>query len=314
MRDVLAAAAACRGRVATTPLEPAAELGGDGREVRLKLEAFQRTGSFKIRGALAGLAQHVGRTRTVVTASAGNHALGLAEAAVELGVPVRIFVPSSADAGKLARLRAYGEPVELVAVDGSYDDTERAARAACEADPGAAFLSSYNDRGVVAGQATVALELLEQWPEVEAVVVPVGGGGLIGGIGLAVRHLAPAVVVVGVEPAQSCALSASLDAGRVTTIDDRGSIAEGLVGNLDADSITFPLAQQVVDEIVLAGEDEIRAAVRRLYDATGVVAEPSGAVALVALDRARALRDVERVACVITGRNVTPRAHRQLIA
>jgi threonine dehydratase len=313
LRDVLAAAAACRGRVSVTPLEGVAGLRDrTGRDVRLKLEAFQRTGSFKLRGALAGL-HRLGRDGgPVVTASAGNHGLGLAEAAVELGAAVRIYVPSTADAGKLDRLRAYGEPVEVVAVDGGYDATERAARADCAAT-GARFLSSYNDPGVVAGQGTVALELLEQWPDLEAVVVPVGGGGLIGGVGLVLGQLAPAVRVVGVEPAGSCAMSRALAAGAIAPFEDRGSIAEGLVGNLDAGSITLGLAQRHVDEIVLVEEAEIRDAVRRLYDVAGVMAEPSGAVAIAALATAPSLRDVDRVVCLVTGRNVTPAAHRRLI-
>jgi threonine dehydratase len=247
-----------------------------------------------------------------VTASAGNHGLGVAEAAVELGATVRIYVPSTADAGKLARLRGYGEAVDVIAVDGGYDATERAARADCAAT-GARFLSSYNDPGVVAGQGTIALELLEQWPDLEAVVVPVGGGGLIGGVGLVLGELAPAVRVVGVEPAGSCAMARALAAGAIAPFEDRGSIAEGLVGNLDPDSITFGLAQRHVDEMVVVEEAEIRAAVRRLYDVAGVVAEPSGAVALAALATSRILGDVARVACLVTGRNVTPAAHRRLI-
>lgn len=308
-----AAAAACQGRVSVTPLEAVAGLRDRAdRDVRLKLEAFQRTGSFKLRGALAGLHRLGGNGGPVVTASAGNHGLGLAEAAGELGAAVRIYVPSSADAGKLARLRAYGEPVDVVAVDGGYDATERAARADCAAT-GARFLSSYNDPGVVAGQGTIALELLEQWPDLEAVVVPVGGGGLIGGIGLVLGALAPAVRVVGVEPAGSSAMSRALAAGEIAPFDDRGSIAEGLVGNLDPDSITFALARRHVDEIVVVEEAEIRDAVRCLYDVAGVVAEPSGAAAVAALTSAPALRDVSRVACLVTGRNVSPAAHRRLI-
>lgn len=312
LRNVRAAADVCRGRVSITPLEGRSALADrPGRDVRLKLEAFQRTGSFKIRGALAGLVRSAGAV--TVTASAGNHGLGLAESAIELGAPVRIFVPAGADESKLERLRSYPAPVEVVAVDGSYDDTERAARADCAATPGARFLSSYNDPAVVAGQGTIALELLEQWPDLEAVVVPVGGGGLIGGVGLVVKELAAGVRVVGVEPAGSAAMTRALEAGEVVPIDDRGSIAEGLVGNLDRDTITLPLARRVVDEMVLVSEDEIRDAVRLLYDAVGLVVEPSGGAAVAALGRAESLRGVTRIACLVTGRNVAAREHRRLI-
>jgi len=297
--------------VSVTPLEAVAGLG-DG-DVRLKLECFQRSGSFKVRGALAGLSCCAGAPAGVVTASAGNHGLGVAEAAVELGARVRIFAPASADAGKLARLRAYGDSVELVEVDGSYDDTERAARADCAARPGSHYLSSYNDRGVVAGQATVALELLEQWPRPDAVVVPVGGGGLIGGIGLVVKALAPGVRVVGVEPEGSAALGVSLRAGEVTAIEDRGSSAEGLVGNLDPGSVTFELARRHVDLMLTVSEAAIRDAVRRLYETAGLVVEPAGAAAVAALGDP-ALHGARRVACLVTGRNVAAATHRALVA
>jgi threonine dehydratase len=200
-------------------------------------------------------------------------------------------------------------------VDGSYDETERAARANCEVTAEAAFLSSYNDPGVIAGQATIGLELLEQWPDVEAVVVPVGGGGLISGVGLVTKHLAPWVRVVGVEPAASCAMSRSVQAGQVTPISDGAdSVAECLVGNLDANTITLPLVERHVDEFVLVEEEEIRSAVRRLYWTAGLVAEPSGAVAIAALERSATLRSTERVACLITGRNVAPSEHLAMVA
>jgi len=313
--DVQRAARVCRGRVVCTPLEPAPGLGGDPRlDLRLKLECFQRTGSFKVRGALVAAARHAPEGALMVTASAGNHGLGLAAAAAELGAPARIFVPASADEGKLARLLAYRPPVEVVLVPGSYDDAERAARAAAAETPGAAFVSSYNDPDVVAGQGTIALELLEEWREVEAVVVPVGGGGLISGIGVALRSLAPAVRLVGAEPAAAPALAASLRAGRATPIPDgSSSIAEGLVGNLDPDAITVPLAARSVDEIVLVDEERLAAATAELYEAAGIVAEPSAAAGLAALGHARCLRGVERVACVVTGRNIAGGRHRALV-
>jgi threonine dehydratase len=313
--DVLRAATLCRGRVSCTPLEPAPRLAAPGVDLRLKLECFQRTGSFKLRGALVATARHAPRGAVMVTASAGNHALGLADAATELGVAARIFVPASADPWKLARLQAHGRPVEVVLVDGSYDDTERAARAAVERAPGAVFVSSYNDPDVVAGQGTVALELLEAWPDLEAVVVPVGGGGLIGGMGVAIRALAPAVRIVGVEPARSPAMATSLHAGRVTAIPEASSsVAEGLVGNLDPGSITVPLAAHCVDEIVLVEEHEIEAATARLYREAGLVAEPSAAASIAALPHARSLRGLQRVACVVTGRNVTAGRHGRIVA
>ena len=313
--DVLCAAAFLRGRVPVTPLEEAPGLSdGSGCDVRLKLECFQRSGSFKIRGALAALAGRHGQGEIVITASAGNHALAMAAAASEIGMRARIHVPASVDPAKLARLRRFVEPVEVVVVNGSYDDSERAARAATASTPGARFVSSYNDPDVIAGQGTIALEILEQWPEVEAVVVPVGGGGLISGVGLVIKSAAPWVRVVGAEPAASCALASSLAAGHVVRIPEGGhSIADCLVGNLDAESITVPLAGRYADEIVLVEEDEIRTAVKRLYDVVALVVEPSGAAALAALGSARSLAGLQRIACVLTGRNVAAATHRAAI-
>lgn len=311
--DVQRAAALCRGRVTMTPLEPAPRLG-DALDLRLKLECFQPTGSFKIRGALVGIARHPPRSGPIVTASAGNHALAVGAAAAAAGARARIFVPASADPAKLERLGTTADQVEVTVVDGGYDDVERAARTAAEREAGARFLSSSNDPDVIAGQGTIGLELLEQWPEVEAVVVPVGGGGLIAGIGVAVKSAAPWVRIVGAEPAASPALARSLSAGRVVRIrDDARSIAEGLVGNLDPDTITLPLIASWADEVVPVGEDDIASAVARLYDAAALVVEPSGAAGLAALPHARALRGLRRVACVITGRNIAASAHRALI-
>lgn len=313
--DVVRAGTVCRGRISTPPVEAVPELAPDGVDLRLQLECFQPTGSFKVRGALAAAARHRQAGGPMVTASAGNHALGLAEAANRAGLPARIFVPASADPVKLARLRAYPAPVEVVAVEGSYDDTEHAARLEAERADGAVFVSSYNDPDVVAGQGTVALDLLEAWPDVEAVVVPVGGGGLIAGIGVVLSALAPGVRVVGVEPARSPAMATALSVGDGARIaPGSASLAEGLVGNLDAGSITVPLARRHVDEIVLVGEHELAAATAALYHRAGLVVEPSAAAALAGIPHARALRGLSRVACVITGRNVSGARHAEIVA
>jgi threonine dehydratase len=251
---------------------------------------------------------------TVITASAGNHGLGVAAASLELGMPAAIYVPAGADSAKLAAIRATGPTAELRPVDGSYDDTERAAREASAGGSGGHFLSSYNDASVVAGQGTIALELLDQWPEVEAVVAPVGGGGLISGLGVALGALAPQVKLFGVEPEASPAMSRSLAAGRITPIADGStSIAEGLVGNLDSDAITFELARRYVSEIVLVSESEIADAVAAVYLTAGLVVEPSAAAAVAAVPKIVSAHGPRRVACVLTGRNISGSAHRELV-
>lgn len=314
LADVLHASAICRERTLRTPIELAEVLSEQlGFELHLKLECFQRTGSFKLRGAVSALAD-LESGDFVVTASAGNHGLGVATAAAELGLRARIFVPETVDSGKLRRLRAIGGPVEVVPVAGTYDDTERAAREAVASTPRARFVSSYNDTRVVAGQGTVALELLEQLPRLDAVVVPVGGGGLISGVGVVMKAAAPSVKVIGAEPASSPAMARSLNAGELVRIDEHcESIAEGLVGNLDPDSITVPLAAAHVDEIVLVSEARIRSATAALYALESIVGEPSAAAALAAIPLARSLPKDARVACVITGRNIAADVHRRLL-
>jgi threonine dehydratase len=201
--------ALARARMLRTPLIVSESLSAEyGCEVRLKLECEQLTGSFKVRGAVAAVAR-VPHDATVVTASAGNHALGIAFACAALDRAAEIFIPRGTDAAKVEALEQFGTAIRTRIVDGSYDDTERAARAAAER-PGTAFVSSYNDPLVVAGQSTVGAETLEQWPDAEAMIVPVGGGGLLSGVALACADRPAPVAAWGVEPERSAAISASL--------------------------------------------------------------------------------------------------------
>ncbi len=293
-KEAIAAAGLVR-----TPLIPAPVLSEElGREVRFKLECLQLTGSFKARGAVAAVAR-VAEDATVVTASAGNHGIGIAFACARLGRAAEILVPRGTDPGKVAALEAYGRaaapggagaPIAVRIVDGTYDDTERAAREAAGA-PGRVFVSSYNDPDVVAGQATVTSEALEQWPEAEAIVVPVGGGGLLAGAALVCD------AAWGVEPDRSAAMTASLQAGRITRIaETEPTAAQGLVGNLDPDSITFPIVRDRAAGVLLATEEEILAAVAQLAG-YGLAVEPSAAVTIPRLGDVEA----ERIVCVLTG-------------
>ena len=301
LHDVLRAARRIRDIVRPTPLERSASLSvAAGADVWLKLETLQRTGSFKLRGAVnaVSLLSPVERARGLVTASAGNHGLGVALAARELGARATVFVPADAPATKRQRIAAFG--ATLREVPGGYDDAHAEAEAYA-ADHGALYLHAFSDPAVVAGQGTVALEIFDALPEARTLVVPVGGGGLVGGVGTVARAVG-GVRVVGVQSKATSAMHASLAAGRLVSPPLEPTLCEGLAGDVDAPSLS--LAQRVLDEIVLVPEEAVRSAMRRLYREEGVVVEGSGAVAAAALWEG-ALPNLESpVVVVLSGSNV----------
>jgi threonine dehydratase len=278
-----------------TPLVASTALGAT---VYLKLETLQPTGSFKVRGALAALASSDG---PVVTASAGNHGLGVAWAARRLGVDARIVVPETVSRAKLAALRGVGANVIL---HGScYDDAEALALA----DGGnARYVSAYNDTRVIAGQATLGAELASAIDGPLCVVVPISGGGLISGVALWARAYG-AARVVGVEAAASRQMSAAVAAGGDTVpVEIAPTIADGLAGNLEPGSITARIVADTVQEIVAVDEDELRAAMCALALDAGVIAEGAGAAAGAAVLSGRITpRPDETTVVVVSGRNVT---------
>ena len=290
------AAAVVAGRLRPTPLVPAPALGPD---VHLKLETLQPTGSFKVRGALAALAG-AGPGARVVTASAGNHALGIAWAAAALGVRATVVVPETASPAKLAALDAL--PVEVVRHGRGYDDAE--ARAIALAADGARYVSPYNDTEVIAGQATLGRELDAQLPAVPVTVVcALGGGGLASGLGLWAAGRRGATVA-GVEAERSPAFTAALAAGAITPIDPGETFADGLGGNLEPGSATFPLVRDHVASLATVSEPEIEEAMRFLARAHGLVAEGAGAVAAAGVLTGRVPRGDSALVIVVSGRNV----------
>jgi threonine dehydratase len=300
--DVRAAARRLEGVVRRTPLERADALSeAAGVEVYLKLEGQQRTGSFKLRGAYNAVAllPPEARARGVATASAGNYGQGVALAARLLGARSVVFVPESAPEVKQRRIARYGAELRLVA--GGFDEAHAAALAFA-AEAGATFVDPVSDPGVIAGQGTVGLELFDELPGVRTIVAPVGGGGLIGGIGIVARALGRGVRVVGTQSDETAAMHASLAAGRPTTTHYGPTLCEGLSG--DVNETTLALARAVVDEVVLLPEDAVRRAIRWLYVEEGVVAEGSAAVAAAALLEG-AVRGLEGpVVVVLTGSNI----------
>ena len=288
--DLDAAARVVADRLAPTPLVPAPALG---ERVWLKLETLQPTGSFKVRGALAALSRAGGGP--VVTASAGNAGLGVAWAATALGVPATIVVPESASPAKVAALRAL--PVELVMHGADYD----AAEAHALSRPGT-YVSAYNDTHVVAGAATVGRELAALDGPL-TVVCGIGGGGLASGLGLWAASR-PGARVVAVEAERSPAFSTALAAGALTEVEVEETLADGLAGNIEPGSVTFPLVRDHVAAVVGVDELAIEDGIRFLARAHGLVAEGAGAVPAAALLRGVIEPGEGATVLVVSGRNI----------
>jgi threonine dehydratase len=292
-----------RGVAQRAPLERSRWLTDElGRDIWLKLECFQPTGSFKIRGAMARLSQLTDdeKSRGVLTVSAGNHGLAVAHCAEKLSLNVTIVAPRSASRAKIAALRRY--PVTLIELGANYDEAEAAARK-MERETGATFVSPYNDVDVMAGQGTIGLEILEDAPDLDAIVVPVVGGGLLAGVSVAVKAIHPHIEVYGAEPQVSPSMTEALRAGRIVEIKEEKTIADSLAGNIEPGSITFPIVQNLVDGIILVSEDSIRNAIKRVASEDRIMIEGAAAAGIAALGDARL--EGRRTAAVVTGRNIS---------
>ena len=288
------------------PLEDAPRLSRRlGSTVLLKREDLQPVFSFKIRGAYNRIA-HLSideRARGVITASAGNHAQGVAFAARHLGLDAVIVMPQTTPAIKVQAVRHMG--AEVVLVGDSFDD----ARAHCETltrETGRTYIPPFDDPLVIAGQGTIATEILRHRSgDIDAIFVPIGGGGLIAGIGSYIKTLKPAIKVIGVEPFEADAMHRSLHAGHRVSLEQVGIFADG-VAVRDVGVHTFDLARQVVDEIVLVSNDEICAAIKDVFDDTRSITEPAGALAVAGLRRwvGRTGTTGARLAAVLSGANM----------
>jgi threonine dehydratase len=266
----------------------------------LKIDSWQPTGSFKVRGALSALTALHKRSKAagVVAASAGNHGLGVAYGATRLGIPATIVVPRTASAAKVAALAEFA--VDLVQHGEDYDAAE--AYAISLAGDGRAFISPYNDPNVIAGQATIGRELSDQLTPPFTVVAPIGGGGLVAGLSLWATTQA-GVRVVGVEADASRAVSAAVTRGSIAPVPVADTLADGLAGNLEPGSITPEIIAKYTQALTAVTEAEIRDGMRFLAAEHGLVAEGSGAVALAAL-LAGKVEAQGRTVVVVTGRNI----------
>ncbi|HLF84640.1 MAG TPA: threonine/serine dehydratase [Blastocatellia bacterium] len=288
--------------VRPTLIERSRWLSTPNREVFLKLECLQPTGSFKLRGAAAKLTALTEdqKRRGILTVSAGNHGLAVAHCAEKLSLDATIVVPRSASRTKVEAIRRY--PVKLVEMGANYDEAERAARQ-MERESGLTFVSPYNDAEVIAGQGTMMLEILEERGDLDAVVVPVGGGGLISGIAIAAKSINPAIRVYGVEAEAARSMTASLEAGRIIEIIEDPTIADGLAGNIEPGSITFPIVQELVDDMILVSEDAIKSAIAKVAREDHLMIEGAAAVSIAALEDSRL--KCGKIAAIISGRNIS---------
>lgn len=301
--DIRAARGTFGASVRRTPLLPSNTLSAlFAADVRLKAENLQHTGSFKIRGASNRIAalNEGERGRGVIAASAGNHAQGVAVAAKSRGVRATIVMPATAPLAKVEATRDYG--AEVVLHGESYD----AARAEAEriaAERSLVMIPAFDDPLIVAGQGTVGLEIAEDLPDVEVVVVPVGGGGLAAGIGVAIRAMAPRARVIGVQAEAALGVKRSLEAGHRVSVACAPTIADGIAVSGPGD-VTFPLLQRVLDDVVMVDEDEIAQAMVLLLERSKLVAEGAGAAGVAALMSHKIDVAGKRVAVVISGGNV----------
>ena len=310
LREIQSARERIAVRIHRTPVLSATALGQmAGVQLSLKAELFQKTGSFKVRGVLNHLLQlpPAALNRGLVTLSAGNHGAALAWAAAACQTKATVVMAGTAVKSKIAAIKDYGG--EVVQTDGSLLDECHRIRDA----RGMTFVHPFDDPAIIAGQGTIGLEILEDVPEADAVVVPIGGGGLISGIAAAIKHCRPDTKVVGVEPRGSDVMSQSLKAGKPLRMERSSTVADGLAAPF-AGELTLPHVKAFVDEVVLVDDDAILKALRLILERTKLAAEPAGAAAYAAL--LAGVVPVEphsHVVCVVSGGNMDPAVLKQVL-
>ena len=272
-----------------------------GENLYLKSENLQKTGSFKIRGAYNKLRMlsREEAARGVIACSAGNHAQGVALSATRLGIKSVICMPEGAPIMKIEATRAYG--AEVVLVPGNYDDSAKEAQRLSK-EKGYIFAHPFNDPYVIAGQGTISLEILEQLPDVEQILVPVGGGGLLSGVALAAKSLRPDIRVIGVQSVNVPSMFTSVGREKIITVEDKQTIADG-IHVLTPGDLTFDMVSKYADDIVTVTEDEIAAAIVALMEGPKTVAEGAGASGVAAYICDRVDTSL-KTAAVVSGGNV----------
>jgi threonine dehydratase len=312
VEDVEKARDATRGHIRQTPLEHSPAMGDvTGADVHLKLENLQLTGSFKPRGSFNRLLamSREERNRGVVAATAGNHGVGLSYVGMRLGIPVHVHISEHADPDKLKLLRRHGAVLHLAP---SYDQAHIHGIEMAEAS-GLPFISAYNDPWVIASDGVVGLEILDDLNFVDLVIVPVGGGGLLAGIALAVQGRVPRLELWGVEAAVSPTITTWFRERKVVPVEQHDSVAEGLAGHVDPDTISWPIIRDRVTRMMVAGEQELIDAMRWMVTEHRLIIEPSAAAGIAAALKAGPELKGRRVAVVVSGGNVAWASFQRLV-
>ncbi len=299
--SVYRASRALKGVARETDVLPAPKLC-PGVDLYLKTENLQITGSFKVRGAYYKMSRlsKEEKERGVIACSAGNHAQGVALAAQKNGIKAVICLPDGAPISKVEATKSYG--AEVCLVEGVYDDAYNKALQLRD-EKGYTFVHPFNDEDVIAGQGTIGLEIAEQLPDVDAVIVPVGGGGLISGIAYAIKTLLPHVKVYGVEAKGAASMHNAIEHGGLEALDSVSTIADGIAVKQPGD-LTYELCKKYVDEIVTVTDDEISAAILALMEQHKLVTEGAGAVPVAAVMFNKLNLQGKKVVCVLSGGNI----------
>ncbi|MFU0824143.1 threonine ammonia-lyase [Clostridium sp.] len=273
-----------------------------GYEIYLKCENKQKTGAFKLRGAYNKIMTLTPeeKEKGVLASSAGNHAQGVAYAATACGIKSTIVMPATAPQAKVEATKGYG--AEVIQYGEVYDECYEKALEVLK-ETGATFVHPFNDEEVMAGQGTIALEILEELPDVDAIVVPIGGGGLISGVAVAAKSIKPDIKIIGVQSEIIASTKASLEAGKVVTVDGAKSLADGISVKTPGD-ISFKYIKEYVDEVVTVSEDEISYAMFSLMERSKLISEGSGATPLAAVLANKIKIDAKKIALLISGGNI----------
>lgn len=299
--EIFNASAVLKDVARKTAIIPAPKLC-PGLDLYLKAENLQLTGSFKLRGAYYKISQlsDEEKKRGVIACSAGNHAQGVALGATHNGIKALICLPAGAPISKVEATKGYG--AEVCLVPGVYDDAYAKALE-LQQEHGYTFVHPFDDPKVIAGQGTIGLEILEQMPDVQAVVVPIGGGGLIAGVAFAIKTLRPDVKVFGVQSSGAASMATSLKEGKVCHLNDVSTIADGIAVK-EPGINTFEICNQLVDEVVTVNDDEIAAAILALLEKQKLVAEGAGAVSVAAAMFGKLPIDGLKTVCLVSGGNI----------
>ncbi len=284
-----------------TPLQPSAAFGGE--TVYLKLENWQVTGSFKARGAVSKLMSlsEAEFSKGVISASTGNHGAAVAYAAKTLGTKALIYVPENADPGKVSVIESYGAQVQFHGSD--CVESEVHARSEAEKN-GMPYVSPYNDEEVLKGQGSIAVELLEQLPDVDAVFVALGGGGMIGGVGAYLKEARPETEIIACSPEQSPAMHLCMKAGKVLDVPCHPTLSDATAGGVEEGSVTLEVCSQVVDRSILVSEEEIHAAMLKTIASCRMLVEGAAGTAVAGYLKVQKEYVGKKVAIVICGANI----------